>query len=197
MIIVSSHYLPCIQWFQAVLSGGGVVLDVHEHFLKQTYRNRTIILSSNGKLALTIPVKKAANHTPILDMLIENDFPWQHQHWQAIVSAYNSAPYFLYYQDYFKPLYEEEFTSLVEWNKALLEVCVKLMKAELTLTYSERYCTKGNDDLDYRNLISPKNKEAVAQKRYLQVFSEKFPFEPNLSIIDLLFNQGPRWKEFV
>lgn len=197
MIIVSSHYLPCIQWFQAVLSGREVVVDIHEHFLKQTYRNRTTILSANGRLALTIPVKKAANHTPMLEMVIENDFPWQHQHWQAIVSAYNSAPYFLYYQDYFKPLYQKEFTSLVEWNKTILEVCVKLMKVELPLNYSKQYCTKGNEDFDYRTLISPKSKERVAQKEYLQVFSEKFLFEPNLSIIDVLFNQGPRWKEII
>jgi WbqC-like protein family len=197
MIIVSSHYLPCMQWFQAVLSDGEVVVDIHEHFLKQTYRNRTTILSANGRLALTIPVKKAANHTPMLEMVIENDFPWQHQHWQAIVSAYNSAPYFLYYQDYFKPLYEKQVISLVEWNNTLLEVCVKLMKVELPLTYSKQYCTKGDRDFDYRTHISPKNKERVAQKEYLQVFSEKFSFESNLSIIDVLFNLGPRWKECI
>ncbi|MES2779822.1 MAG: WbqC family protein [Bacteroidota bacterium] len=194
MIIVSSHYLPCIQWFQTVLSGEEVMLDVYEHFLKQTYRNRTTILSANGKLALTIPVKKAANHTPIVDIQIENDFPWQHQHWQAIVSAYNSAPYFFYYQDYFKPFYEKEFTTLVEWNKALLEVSMKLMKMEVPMKYSQQYCATGTD-LDYRTVITPKNKEAVVTPKYLQVFSEKFPFEPNLSIIDVLFNQGPRWKE--
>src|SRR6478609_707173 len=140
MIILSSHYLPCIQWFQAFLSGGEeVVIEVHEHFLKQTYRSRTTILSANGKLALTIPVKKAANHTPMNEMRIENDFAWQHQHWQAIVSAYNSAPYFLYYQDYLKPLYEQEFTSLVEWNKVLLKVCLKLMKVDVEPVYSQQY----------------------------------------------------------
>lgn len=196
MIILSSHYLPCIQWFQAFLSEGVVVIDVHEHFLKQTYRNRTCILSANGKLALTIPVK-AANHTPMLDVNIENDFPWQHQHWQAIVSAYNSAPYFLYYQDYVKPLYEQEFTSLVEWNKAVLKVCFKLMKLEAEPVYSNRYCVAQATDGDYRMVISPKNREEVLTKPYLQVFAKKFPFEPNLSILDVLFNHGPRWREFV
>lgn len=172
------------------------MVDIHEHFVKQTYRNRTAILSANGKLALTIPVK-AANHTPIGDVIIENDVNWQHQHWQAIVSAYNSAPYFLYYQDDFKPLYEKEFTSLVEWNKALLSVCLKLMKLDIAITYSDAYCVPTETDKDFRKSISPKVKQEIPAKSYLQVFSEKFPFEPNLSIIDVLFNHGPRWREFV
>lgn len=197
MIILSSHYLPCIQWFKVFLSGEQVVLDVHEHFVKQTYRNRAVILSANGKLSLTVPLKKAANHTAVADVMIENDIPWQHQHWQAIVSAYGSAPYFLYYQDYLKPLYESEFTSLLEWNKALLTVCLRLMKAEVPYNCSEHYYQAGADDTDYRSRISPKREETVNHLKYLQVFSEKFPFEPNLSIIDLLFNQGPRWSEFL
>lgn len=197
MIILSSHYLPCIQWFRALLSEQDVIIDIHEHFLKQTYRNRANILSSNGKLALSIPVKKFANHTPIVDIKIENGFPWQHQHWQAIVSAYNSAPYFLYYQDYFKPLFEKEFTSLVEWNTELLKVCLKLMKLDLSIQYSDNYYKCMSDDVDYRMLISPKNKEEVITPTYHQVFSEKLLFEPNLSIVDTLFNHGPRWKEFL
>lgn len=197
MILLSSHYLPCIQWFQALVSGDAVVIDVHEHFLKQTYRNRTTILSANGKLALTIPVKKYANHTPMMDIKIENDFPWQHQHWQTIVSAYHSAPYFIYYQDYIKPLYETEYTSLLEWNTELLKVCLKLMKLDIALKYSEHYYLKDESDTDYRMVISPKNKESVSTPTYLQVFSEKFPFEPNLSVVDVLFNHGPRWREYV
>ena len=196
MIILSLHYLPCIQWFQSLLLEQDVVIDVHEFYLKQTYRNRTCILSANGKLALTIPVK-AANHTPMVDVKIENDFAWQHQHWQAIVSAYNSAPYFLYYQDYLKPLYNQEFTSLVEWNKMMLSICLKLMKHEGEPVYSTQYCTKQPTDTDLRMAISPKNKVEVFTKPYLQVFAEKFPFESNLSILDVLFNHGPRWREFV
>jgi hypothetical protein len=198
MIILSSHYLPCIQWFQAFLSEGEeVVIDVHEHFLKQTYRNRTSILSANGKLDLTIPVKKSANHTSMFAMRIENDFAWQHQHWQAIVSAYNSAPYFLYYQDYFKPLYEKKFEFLVEWNQAVLAVCLKLMKAGVEPVYSHQYCLAQTEDIDLRMVISPKNKEEVLTKPYLQVFAEKLPFESNLSMLDVLFNHGPRWREFI
>jgi hypothetical protein len=197
MRILSSHYLPSVQWFQVLLSGEEVIIDLHEHFVKQTYRNRANILSANGKLALTVPVKKVANHTPMIDVKIENDFNWQHQHWQAIVSAYNSAPYFLYYQDHFKPLYEKEFTSLVEWNRSLLMVCLQIMKVDINVHYSEKYCEVTDKNEDFRTIISPKNKQETSFKNYLQVFSEKFPFEPNLSVIDVLFNHGPRWREFV
>lgn len=195
MIILSSHYFPCIQWFK-LFCENDCVIDVHEHFVKQTYRNRTVILSANGKLALTIPVKKEAHHTPMLEVKIDNEVRWQHQHWQAIMSAYNSAPYFLYYQDYFKPLFEKEFVHLEVWNRALLEVCLKLMKVDRKPEYSKQYIEKGNNT-DMRRLISPKVESDISVKPYLQVFSEKFPFEPNLSILDVLFNHGPRWQEFV
>lgn len=196
MIILSSHYLPCIEWFSVLLQNEESVIDIHEYYLKQTYRNRTCILSANGKLSLTIPVK-APNHTPMLEVKIENDFPWQHQHWQAMVSAYNSAPYFLYYQDYLKPLYEKRFELLVDWNKAVLEVCLRLMKLNVSINYSEQYCTLKESDTDTRLIISPKQTHNISSKPYLQVFTEKFPFEPNLSILDVLFNHGPRWKEFI
>lgn len=195
MPTLSSHYLPCIQWFRIFCGQEESVIDIHEHFVKQTYRSRTVILSANGKLALTIPVKKEAHHMPMVEVKIDNEVRWQHQHWQAIMSAYNSAPYFLYYQDYFKPLFEKEFTYLVEWNSALLDVCIKLMKLEQKPVYSEQYIEVTG--IDYRKQISPKIQPETTGKPYLQVFSEKFPFEPNLSIIDVLFNHGPRWKEFV
>jgi hypothetical protein len=178
-----------------LLTNEEVVIDIHEHFVKQTYRNRFNILSANGILALTIPVK-APNHTPMLEVKIENDFKWQHQHWQAIVSAYQSAPYFLHYQDYVKPLYQAEFMYLAEWNKKILEVCLKLMKETPPIAYSESYCTASLADHDLRKKTSPKSKEVPLFKSYLQVFSEKFPFHPNLSIMDVLFNHGPRWREY-
>jgi hypothetical protein len=195
LLILSSHYLPNIQWFSVFCSQENCVIDIHEHFVKQTYRNRTTILGANGKLALTVPIKKEAHHIPMCDVKIDNEVKWQYQHWQTIVSSYNSAPYFLYYQDYFKPLYEKEFLLLTEWNHALLEVCLKLMKVETKPVYSEHYCLTSASD--FRSTIIPKVRNEQPAKPYLQVFSEKYPFEPNLSIIDLLFNHGPRWREFV
>ena len=197
MKIVSSHYLPCLQWFQVFLSQEDVVIDIYENYIKQSYRNRTTILSANGKLALAIPVKKLANHTPMIDVKIENDFKWQHQHWRSIKSAYGSSPYFLYYQDYFEPLYTKEYTHLVEWNVDMLTVCLKLMKVEKQLILTKNYQTSLSADLDFRNQMNPKIKSDFVGLPYLQVFTEKFPFESNLGILDVLFNHGPRWKEFI
>jgi hypothetical protein len=180
-----------------LLTNEEVVIDVHEHFVKQTYRNRTNILSANGKLALTIPVRKTAHHMPMAQVEIDNSFRWQHQHWHAIQSAYSSAPYFLYYQDYLKPLYEKEFTHLVEFNDVILKVCLKIMKVELAVLLSDSYIRAEANDIDGRLLISPKKDSAFAGKHYLQVFAEKVPFEKNLGILDLLFNQGPRWPEYI
>jgi hypothetical protein len=196
LLILSSHYLPSIEWFHALLTHEEVVIDVHEHFVKQTYRNRTTILAANGKLALTIPVRKTAHHIPMHEVEIENDFRWQHQHWQAILSAYSSAPYFLYYKDHFQPLYEKEFSGLLEFNQALLKVCLKLMKVEEeNIPLSNTYIHAKETDTDGRLLISPKKESTFVTKSYLQVFTEKHVFQQNLSILDLLFNKGPRWPD--
>lgn len=134
---------------------------------------------------------------PMDEVEIENSFRWQHQHWQAIRSAYSSAPYFLYYQDYLKPLYEKEFTNLVEFNQATVLVCLKIMKVELSPVLSTGYIQAQQNDIDGRLQISPKKESFFHGKEYLQVFAEKFPFEKNLSILDVLFNQGPRWPEYI
>lgn len=195
MQVFSLHYLPCIEWFSFWLKSENAVIDVHEHFVKQTYRNRTRILSANGPLDLSIPVKKQAHHTPMNQMRIENDFTWQHQHWQTIVSAYQSSPYFEHYQPYFEVLYQKEFNLLKDWNEVLLLQCLKLMKVEKKIEFSSSYIEDSGQIVDYRKSISPKVASAFLHQPYLQVFTEKFSFQPNLSILDLLFNKGPRWKD--
>jgi hypothetical protein len=197
VIILSSHYLPCLEWFNTFLRAEQPVIDLHEHFVKQTYRNRTSILSANGRLALTVPVRKTAHHMPMLSVEIENDFRWQHQHWHAIKSAYSSAPYFLYYHDHFERLYTQEFTHLTTFNNAVLEVCLKIMKTAKVPVSSSEYLVAQADDTDTRALISPKKASGYEGKEYLQVFSEKFPFEKNLGILDLLFNHGPQWRQYL
>lgn len=195
MIILSTHYLPNVEWIKAYCSGEEVLIDLGEHFQKQTFRNRTVILSANGPLSLTIPVKKIAHHTPMKLLLIENDFPWQHQHWQALKSAYGTAPYYEHYSPYFEAVFNKPFEFVHQWNDALLQVCLKLMKYPVTPVYSETYVEAAAGDIDLRKVISPKVQSGGIFPPYLQVFAEKFPFEPNLSIIDLLFNHGPRWRE--
>lgn len=195
MQVFSLHYLPNIEWLAFWLQSENAVIDIHEHFVKQTYRNRTTILSANGKLDLSIPVKKQSHHTSMNEMRIENDFAWQHQHWQAIVSAYQSSPYFEHYQSHFEVLYKKDFSLLTHWNETLLQQCLRLMKVEKKIAFSSAYISDSNQIIDYRKSINPKLTSMFSHHSYLQVFTEKFPFQSNLSIIDLLFNKGPRWKE--
>jgi hypothetical protein len=192
--ILSLHYLPSIEWFHHFLAGD-TVIDIHEHYLKQSYRNRCVILSANGPLALTIPVKKKDSKQPLATIEIENDFNWQKQHWEAIRSAYNSSPYFEFYAHYFEPFYTKPFTHLYAYNKALIELCLKLMKTGKPLVLSTKYIQE--EDHDLRNSIHPKKPSGINNKPYLQVFTEKFPFQPNLSILDLLFNQGPASRDYI
>ena len=188
--ILSIHYLPNINWFQHFLFDENVIFDQHEHFVKQTYRNRCEILSANGKLPLIIPTKKREHKQPMHTIEIENDFAWQKQHWEAIRSAYNSSPFFEHYEHHFQKFYHTEFKNLQEFNLELIKICLKLLKVEKKIILSDKYIVPINNDKDLREIIHPKTKVATELKPYLQIFVGKFPFVKNLSIIDVLFNHG-------
>lgn len=194
--VLSLTYLPNILWMRHFLTNNAVI-DTHEHFVKQTYRNRTIILSANGPLALTIPVQKTAHKMPMKTLKTDNTIHWQRQHWESIKSAYGSAPYFIHYADEFEKLYQSAPETLLEFEIDLLTLCLKLLKIDARIHLSETYIIPESDDTDLRKIITPKIKTKENFKPYLQVFAEKFPFEPNLSVIDVLFNYGPRSINYI
>ncbi len=193
--VLSIHYLPNIWWFRELLSGD-TILEQYEHYMKQSFRNRCEILSANGKLALTIPVKKTESKQAVNSVEVENGFNWQKQHWEAIRSAYNSSPFFMYYDRHFEKIYHTKYDLLLDWNLELIRLCLKLLKVEKDLVLSRKYVER-NDLTDLREAIHPKKQTSEEFKPYLQVFSEKFPFEQNLSIIDLLFNNGPESAQYI
>jgi len=186
--IFSTAYLPSLSWFVYFMQSKQPVIDLGEYYVKQSYRNRCHVLSANGELALSIPVKKIATKTSVKDMLIENEFNWQKQHWETICSAYNSSPYFQYYRHHFEPIYHQQFTYLHSMNKALFELCMNMLKLEkhyeIALSYQE-------SETDFRQIIHPKKNADMIFPSYPQVFMYKYGFKPNLSIIDLIFNEGP------
>ncbi len=192
--IFSTAYLPPVSWFVHFLQAHQPVIDLGEFYLKQSYRNRCCILSANGELALSIPVKKLASKTAVKDILIENEFCWQKQHWEAICSAYNSSPYFQYYRHRFEPIYHQQFTHLHSLNQALLELCMNMLKLEKqyenALSYQE-------SAIDFRQIIHPKKKANMIFLSYPQVFMYKYGFVSNLSVIDLLFNSGPEALQYL
>jgi len=193
-VVLPMLYLPPVEYFLALNKHKpNVLIEGEEHFPKQTYRNRANICSPDGVLTLTVPVIKGAkNHTKIKDVKISYDFKWQRLHWMGLQACYRRSAYFEYYEDDFAPFYEHKENFLFDYNQQLLQLLIKLTKIKTTLTYTETYELGYPALTDLRNTISPKNEKDLEQKPYFQVFEEKQGFMKNLSIVDLLFNQGPQ-----
>ncbi len=191
-VILSTAYLPPIEYFAYIIKGGKIYIEVHETFIKQTYRNRCKIQTANGTLNLSIPVSKVnGNHTSVKDIIINNDLQWQKDHWRAIESAYNASPYFEYYKDELENFYKKEYHSLIEFNYLLLMQVFELIGLKKEIENTENFVPGYEDAIDLRNHFSPKKESNFKCPKYYQVFDDKHGFAPNLSIIDLLFMEGP------
>ena len=192
-VTLSTAYLPPIEYV-SILTKENIQLEHCEHFQKQSFRNRTQILTGNGVKTLSIPVVNGNKEFPIVDARIDYRTFWQRDHWRTIVSAYNNSPYFLYYQDALQPFYETEYTYLTEFNESLLRTICNLLSLPCIWEHTREYVKEINPDL--RQIIHPKRQAQPdypfrLRVSYSQVFSDRYGFTPNLSILDLLFNEGP------
>jgi len=190
MIVLSSAYLAPIVHYALIAQHKLYAIDVHENFVKQTYRSRAEIYGANGKLKLIVPLNKRKNRTPMKEVMVNYDENWQRLHWKSFESAYRLSPYFEFYEEDIRPFYEEKkYDKLIDLNSAFEEMILSLLqldcKAETTQRYEEQ-------NPNYRSLIHPKSTySSIHFPEYIQVFGEKYGFIPNLSILDLLFNLGP------
>ena len=200
-IILSSPAFPPIS-VASLIYGSKVIIDTNEHFVKQSYRNRYYILGPNGIVALTIPALKWRNHTPVKDIRIDYRDNWQQLHWKSITSAYNNSPFFEFYKDDFHPLFVRKTEYLHDWNMAALEVISAIVDKSPKIEISEVYVDPDVDQIDLRSVVSPKKdfshpKIDFQFDKYPQVFSDRFSFAENLSVIDLIFNLGPQASSYL
>lgn len=198
-VILSTAYFPPIAYFAYLLNADEILVEVHETYPKQTFRNRCQIYESNGKLDLSLPVNKIhGNHTKTKEILISDQSNWGINHWRTIESAYNSSAFFLYYQDEIKPLFFENNTSLIKHNKLILNTLLDILEIKKEVNQTLDYHKVYMDFTDLRTVLSPK--KAVNEldfAKYFQVFNDKHGFIENLSILDLLFNEGPASKQYL
>ena len=217
--LLSSTYFGPVQWYQKLNRYDECLIERHESFIKQTYRNRMIIPTTNGPLSLTIPT----NHDTSMamkDIRISDHANWRHVHWNALLSAYGESPFFEYCQDDIRPFYEKKYEFLFDFNMEITEKMIELLDIRPKISVTDKYFPKksegqasfplgvsadlqsaeqasspstASDIVDFRDAIRPKKPLPDAEftpKRYYQVYEQKHGFLPNMSILDLLFNEG-------
>jgi WbqC-like protein family len=200
-VILSTAYFAPIQYYAKLVIHQKVYIEYCENYLKQSYRNRAVILAANGPLPLTIPIINGPSAKgPIKEQQLSFDYNWQQMQWRSLVSAYNNSPFFEYYADDLAPFFESrKWHFLLDFNDEIQAVILKLLNIKTEIEYTQTFTTQENipsDINDFRYLIHPKLSkqnpdESFTPIPYHQVFNEKWGFVPNLSILDLLFNEGP------
>ena len=191
-VLLSTTYFGPIQWYQKLYRADEAWIEQHEHFVKQTYRSRCIIATTQGTQTLTVPVERdLLNSQSIKDIRISDHGNWRHLHWNALQSAYGESPFFEYYEDDLRPFFEKRWTFLFDFNEAIREKLCELLDICPVVRFTEKYVS--DHASDYREAINPKHPAPdpdFQPRRYYQVYEAKHGFLPNLSIVDLLFNMG-------
>lgn len=189
-------YLPPISWFAEFLDAENeIILEQFENFPKQTYRSRCAIYGANGKLALILPIHHNGKRT-MKDLEISYAEDWQKLHWKSIKIAYQSSPYFEYYEEQLKQIYSSQPKSLIAFNLHALKVILKILKEEKEFSLTEEY-QKTTDAIDLRNQFSAKKESDYTFSEYYQTFSDKLGFVADLSVLDLLCNMGPESATYI
>ncbi|MDO9614890.1 MAG: WbqC family protein [Bacteroidota bacterium] len=196
-ILLSTAYFAPVRYFSKLIAYSEIHIEQHEHFIKQTYRNRTVILGANGPIPLIVPVEKGREQKiKIKDLRIAYDEEWQRNHWRTIFSAYNSSPFFEYYADDLEPFFRKKSVFLFDFNQQITGTILEILEIPAQLILTESFEQIPDNCANFREKISPKahlnaDDPNFTARPYTQVFSEKFGFIPDLSILDLLFNEGP------
>jgi hypothetical protein len=191
-ILVSTAYLPPVEYFSLFLYADEILIEKEENYLKQSYRNRCYILSPHGRQILSVPVYLGSQHkTPVKEIRIDYSKRWQQVHLGALTASYSSAPYFQYYFENIERIIAGKNEFLIDLNTELTALMMNMLKLDLRLSYTTDFQPEGSVENDYRYRISPKKPSRFAVREYLQVFKNSSGFVQPLSILDLIFNVGP------
>ncbi|WP_439151498.1 WbqC family protein [Winogradskyella sp.] len=194
--LIHPTYFPNLSHFVVMIKSQTLNLEVCDNYQKQTYRNRTEIYGANGKLALTVPVNYTQKNRQLYkDVRISNENKWQQLHLKSLESAYSMSPFFEFYIDDLLPLFNTKFSFILDLNLACLEVLKDCMQINLSYIKTENFELEPQIS-DYRYLVNRKS-NPITTCTYQQVFSDKHGFIGNLSIIDLLFNEGPSAESYL
>ena len=188
-IMVPPYFGPISCWKQIINSN--ILWDVHQNYIKQTYRNRTFIHSANGLQILTVPVRHSKIKFSMLEAKIDNSIAWQKNHWRSIESAYSSSPFFEFYKDSLEKIYIKEYIYLTKFNFDIIKLILEWTDIEMKSELSKDYKIGYENSLDLRKNMENKKYSCSENLKYRQVFSDKNGFLNDLSIIDLIFNEGP------
>ncbi len=200
--LLSTAYLAPIQYYQKLKRYNNCIIEHNENFIKQTYRSRCNIYSPNGLLTLSIPLEKRNKRQTVKDIRISYEYNWQVLHWRSLESSYRRSPFFEYFEDDLQPFYhDKKFEYLIDFNEAIQQEILNLIKLKPNYSFTQEYKEKYEGVDDYRNIISPKESIELdtnySSQTYFQVFETRHGFIPNLSIVDLLFNQGSRVLDYL
>ncbi|WP_274474364.1 WbqC family protein [Mangrovimonas aestuarii] len=191
-VLLHPTYFPNISHFVGMVKADKVVFERHDNFEKQTYRTRTYIYGANGKLLLNIPVEYTQKKRQLYrDVRISNTTDWQSLHWKSMQSAYLSSPFFEFYEDDLRPLFETKTDFIYDFNIACFQTICECLQLEIEPSFTKVFDKSPQEQLDLRGMVNSKKEIAQSFDRYIQVFDDKHGFIPNLSILDLLFSEGP------
>ena len=196
-LLIHPNYLPAISQLKLIIDSKKLIFEINDNFKKQTYRNRTYIYGANGLLLLSIPViHSQKNRKKFKDVKIAYDYDWLTQHLKSFQISYRSSPFFEYYEDKLVDLYVRREKYLYDFNLRSIDVLFDMLQINLEYDFTKGYSEQYSDILDYRNNYKKLN-SSFKIKEYTQVFESKHGYIENLSVLDLIFNEGPNAINFL
>ena len=191
-VLIHPAYFPSITQMAIVAQAYNIVFEADDNYQKQTCRSRAYISHTQGTLLLNAPILHTKGaRVKYKDIGVENSSPWQSHHWKSLQTAYSTSPFFEYYEDEIRYLFEEPVSSLFEHNVKIHKELCELLGIDTQWSFTEEYLKEPKDMIDARGCINAKWDLGITFPKYIQVFSDRNDFIPNLSILDLLFTEGP------